>query len=130
MNKSSVLVVEDNREVAMMIGVILEDLPGVELDVATVGNGQEALDHLRAFPATDLVILDLRMPKKAGVEFLREREANPALKKVPVVLLSGDITLTDVAKQFGIKHYIEKGGGAEKLIATIKAILAENTPAK
>ena len=124
MNKSTILCCEDNKEVAMMVSVVLEDLPGVT--VANVGNGQEALDYLRAYPETGLLILDLRMPKKAGVEFLQEHQNDPVIKNVPVVLLSGDITLSDVAKQFGIEHYIEKGCGPQKFLNTIRSILKKS----
>jgi CheY-like chemotaxis protein len=56
--------------------------------VSTAADGQEALARLREGPVPALVLLDLVMPGMDGWEFLRQREKDPALKAVPVVVVS------------------------------------------
>jgi len=55
---------------------------------ATATNGREALDYLRKSPRPDLILLDLMMPVMDGWEFSKEQQADPAIAKVPVVVLT------------------------------------------
>jgi CheY-like chemotaxis protein len=80
------LIVEDDRDVREVLESFLT-VEGYATDA--VGNGQEALDYLRA--ATELprlILLDLRMPVLDGWQFLRERAADPAVAGIPVVVVT------------------------------------------
>jgi CheY-like chemotaxis protein len=55
---------------------------------AGAGNGQEALDYLRAQPLPCVILLDLMMPKMNGFEFRVRQMADAVLAKVPTVILS------------------------------------------
>lgn len=65
---ANILVVEDDLDLNNAYTLILEHN---HHDVEAAYNGQEALDKLKKFNA-DLIILDLLMPFKSGVEFLKE----------------------------------------------------------
>jgi CheY-like chemotaxis protein len=65
---AKILVVEDDRDLNEAYRLILKR---EKHNVETVYNGQEAFDKLRGFKP-DLILLDLLMPVKSGVEFLRE----------------------------------------------------------
>ena len=68
---------------------------GLTHGVRSVLDGEEALAHLRRqghhanHPHPDLIFLDLHLPKKSGLEVLRELKANPMLRATPVVVVSG-----------------------------------------
>jgi CheY-like chemotaxis protein len=80
-----VLIVEDDADLREMMAQLLS-LEGYQ--TATVANGREALDYLRHEHAPDLILLDLMMPIMDGWEFRRQQQADPALSRVPVIVLS------------------------------------------
>ena len=53
------------------------------------GNGREALDLMRA-ENPDVVVLDLMMPMVSGWDVLRERLNEPALSRIPVIIVSAN----------------------------------------
>ena len=73
----------------------------------TVVNGEEALAFLRregAFasaPAPDLILLDLNMPRKGGLEALAEIKEHPQWKYIPVVILTSSQAERDVVAAYG-----------------------------
>ncbi len=82
----AVLVVDDDRDVREAVREVLQDHG---YDVQEAGNGQEALDLLRARSTPPCVILlDMMMPVMDGWKF-REAQCNdPSLCEIPVVVLS------------------------------------------
>jgi CheY-like chemotaxis protein len=79
-----VLVVDDDKDIRDTIVELLSD-EGYE--VVSARDGVEALKRLRERP-TDLVILDLMMPRMDGWQFRREQVADPHLAHIPVVVVS------------------------------------------
>jgi len=79
-------------------------------------DGEKALKFLRKeAPYTeaaqpDIVLLDLNMPKKSGLDVLREIKADPALRCIPVVILTTSEAETDIVKCYdlGANCYIAK----------------------
>jgi CheY-like chemotaxis protein len=81
-----VLVVEDNPDLRLLYRMALKN-EGLEVQVAE--HGQQALEVLRAGGAVPkLIILDLMMPVMDGWEFLKIKNADPALARIPVVVCS------------------------------------------
>ena len=81
---SRILVVDDEPSI---LTFLVEGLTDAGYTVATAGNGAEALDRAREH-RSDAVLLDLLMPVMDGLSFLRERQTQPDLARVPVVVLS------------------------------------------
>ena len=81
---SRILVVDDEAAIRTFL---VEGLTDAGYTVATAGNGAEALDLAREH-GSDVVLLDLLMPVMDGLSFLRARQAQPDLARVPVVVLS------------------------------------------
>jgi CheY-like chemotaxis protein len=90
-----VLVVDDNDDLRESLAVVLEFL-GCE--VATAPDGAEALRSLRgASELPCLIVLDLMMPVMNGWEFRAQQLRDPALRGVPVALLTGYAEARDAA---------------------------------
>jgi CheY-like chemotaxis protein len=111
------LLVEDN-ELALAILAFL--LRGRGYTVSTAANGREALARLRAGPAPDCIVLDLRLPVMDGRQFRASQLADPALAGIPVLLLSGQPGLPQEAAALGAAGYLQKPVGAEDLLAAVE----------
>ena len=89
----SILVVEDNQSDAELVVEGLEQTPTPML-VKVVGDGQAALDFLReardehAQPRPDIVLLDLNLPRRGGLETLTELKNDDELRAIPVIVLT------------------------------------------
>jgi CheY-like chemotaxis protein len=80
-----VLIVEDDADLREMMAQLLT-LEGYRAETAS--NGREALKYLHDGPAPDLILLDLMMPVMDGWEFRKRQRDDPALARVPVVVLT------------------------------------------
>jgi len=88
-----VMIVEDNRDVRKLLGMLLEQQDYQHIDAA---NGQEALDKLHASPVMPCVILlDIMMPIMDGWHFraLQRMDPEPAIANIPVVVVTAHATL-------------------------------------
>jgi two-component system, cell cycle response regulator DivK len=109
---------EDNRQ-------ILRDLLGsVGFEIVEAGNGQEALE-VAAAEHPDLVLMDIQMPLMDGYEATRRFKNDPALRAIPVIVvtsyaLSGD---EDKAKAAGCDGYVTKPYSPRALLAKVKEFL-------
>src|SRR4051812_5222654 len=80
------MVVEDDGDIRESMQSVLET---EGYHVSTASNGREALDRLKAArQAPALILLDLMMPIMDGWEFLKEREKEKTIQKIPVVVVS------------------------------------------
>jgi signal transduction histidine kinase/CheY-like chemotaxis protein len=106
-----VLVVDDDADNREALKKTLER-EGYEVTIRK--NGAEALEYLRQAPHPYCVLLDLIMPVMDGWTFLRERNRDPDLSMIPVVVLSGD---ESVEKQVAAAHanYLQKPISRQRL---------------
>ena len=84
--RSSVLVVDDDPNIRKMI---IAALRREGYDFSEAPNGKEALEIMRA-QHPSVVVLDLMMPILSGWEVLQEREQDPALRQIPVIIVSAN----------------------------------------
>ncbi len=76
--------------------------------LTVVPDGVEAIKYLRrengysGVPRPDLILLDLNLPKKSGHEVLAEVKADPALRKIPVVVLTTSGAAEDVLRSYDL----------------------------
>ena len=89
-------------------------------------DGEEALDYL-AYDEYDAVILDIMMPKKNGIEVLKEIRSNN--NNVPVLMLTAKSELDDKVKGLdsGADDYLTKPFSFKELLARIRAITRRKT---
>lgn len=95
-----ILLVEDSPDDILLIRRALETKPRkYTMNIVTDGDQATAyLDRLGEYasvPQPDLVLLDLKMPKKDGRHVLAEIRANPTLKHIPVIILTSADTEDD-----------------------------------
>jgi len=83
----SVLIVDDEQHIRLLIEQTLEELEDEGVDLFTAGDGEAALELVRA-QRPELVFLDVMMPKKNGFEACRAIKDDPALAGTFVVLLT------------------------------------------
>src|SRR4051812_36596784 len=100
---NNILVVDDEKQITR---VLRTSLTGHGYLVRTAGDGDEALEVMREWPA-DLVITDLAMPNMAGLELCRRVRTK---SQVPIIVLSvkGDEKVKVEALDSGADDYITK----------------------
>lgn len=98
-----------------------------------VADGEELLDYLRrrgayalpaSAPAPGLVLLDLNMPRKDGREALREIKSDPALRRIPVIVMTSSEAEEDVVRSYdlGVNSFICKPVRFEKLLDVVRTL--------
>lgn len=106
-----ILTIEDNDDDVLMITRALRK-GKVTNELQRVTNGKEALDYLQAneYKTVEFILLDLNMEIMNGFDFLRKRLEIPALKKIPVVVLTSSQRDQDIneAYNLGANAYVEK----------------------
>ena len=113
-----VLVVDDDQALAEMLGIVLRT-EGYE--VATCGDGGRAMPMFREF-RPDLVLLDVMLPSKDGIEVCHELRAESG---VPVVMLTARTDTKDVVLglEAGADDYVVKPFKPQELLARLRARL-------
>ena len=94
-------------------------------------DGQQLLDYLqrrppygdaRRHPLPGLILLDLNMPRKDGREALREIKSDPALRRIPVVVLTTSQAEEDIYRTYdlGVNSFISKPVTFDGLVTVMK----------
>lgn len=130
----------ENRQAEILL--IEDSLPDVRLteralrngtlakQVSVVRDGEQALAFLRRqgeyanAPRPDIILLDLGLPKKNGAEVLAEIKKDPALKRIPVIVLTSSDAEEDVLDTYN-RHanaYTKKPVDMDEFVRTIKMI--------
>ena len=103
---------------------------GVSNNLSVVRDGVEAMaflhrqDRYECAPRPDLILLDLGLPKKSGLEVLAEIKGDPCLKRIPVVVLTGSDAEEDVAGAYDLhaNAYTKKPADVEEFTSAIRGI--------
>jgi DNA-binding NarL/FixJ family response regulator len=115
-----ILVVDDHSVVRKGLIQIVTDSPGMEV-AGEASSGQEALELVRSHPF-DVVILDIAMPGRSGLDILRELKAeNPALKMLVLSMYSEEQYAIRSLRD-GASGYLTKGCPPEELIQAIQIV--------
>jgi CheY-like chemotaxis protein len=124
-----ILLVEDSPDdVDLTIEAFKEHSSPSRLHV--VEDGIEALAFLRregsyaSAPRPDLILLDLNLPKKSGHEVLKEIKTDPALRRIPVVVLTTSAADADVARSYELSAncFITKPVDLDAFFAVVSVV--------
>ena len=101
-----IAIIEDEEILAK---ILKEKLEKEKFEVGIAVNGEEAMPLIERFQP-DIIILDLILPRKSGLDVLRELKARSDLKPIPVIVLSnlGDDENIKEALQLGAEDYLVK----------------------
>jgi DNA-binding NarL/FixJ family response regulator len=116
-----VLVVDDHPMTRYGIAQLLEREPGLEVcgEAATAAHALELVPSLKP----DLVVTDLSMPGKHGLEFIKDMRAMHPEVPVLVVSMLDETLYADRVLKAGGRGYVMKLAGGEELIAAVRRVL-------
>jgi CheY-like chemotaxis protein len=128
----TILIADDDADDRMMASEALEE-SRLANDLRFVEDGEELLDYLYhrgrfaaagESPRPGLILLDLNMPRMDGREALREIKGDPALRSIPVVVLTTSKAEEDIYRTYdlGVNSFITKPVQFDGLVEVMKAL--------
>jgi len=121
-----VLIIEDDPLISRMYQKVFQ-FEGFEVDMAR--DGQEGLDRLKANKPT-IILLDIMMPIKTGVDVLIEIKADEEYKNIPVIMLtnlSGDEDVDKALSLGAVKYIVKSQNKPKQVVDQVVEILAATT---
>jgi len=118
----SVLAVEDDPDLSRLLQFMLKQ---EKFEARTAMNRDEVVAELRKLPSPDLVLLDVMLPDANGFDILARMKQHPALKVIPVIMLTGEATRENVVRGLaeGADGYITKPFDVAILRSAVKYVL-------
>ena len=126
---ADILLVEDNPADIALTREIFEE-SRILTDLTVVQDGEAALDYLFArgeyegVSTPDLVLLDLNLPRRNGLEVLEELKRDPELRRIPVVILTTSEEEADVIGSYDryANSFIVKPIDFDQFLEVIRAL--------
>lgn len=122
MNDNRIVIVEDEPKIAQLVA---DYLGNAGFETRIVNNGDEAMDVITA-ESPSLIVLDLMLPGKDGIEICRDlRGRNDALAGTPVLMLTARVEEVDrlLGLEVGADDYVCKPFSPREVVARVQAIL-------
>ena len=121
--KARVLVVDDEENIRKSLKMILEYEGFGFLEA---GDGESGLQALEETPGIDIVLLDIKMPGRDGLDILREIKAKPYSPEVIMISGQGTIHTAVEATKLGAFEFLEKPLHRERVLLSIRNALNQN----
>lgn len=120
--RKCILAVDDTAIILTRISSTLRD----DYEVITINSGVRALKYLEQ-EKPDLILLDIQMPQKDGIETLREMRAMPDRADIPVIMLTGveskDMVLESA--KLGVCDYLLKPFASLELLKRVHRVFGQ-----
>lgn len=120
-----ILLVEDDEVDVMTMRRALKDLR-ISNPLHVAGDGEAALEVLRngSIAKPCVILLDLNMPRMGGLDFLRIIKADPALRRIPVIVLTTSREESDRVETFqlSVAGYMIKPADYRQFVEVVRAI--------
>src|SRR4051812_44315435 len=117
-HRHAVSLVDDTPDTRYAVAHLLELLG---YDVRTARNGREALDVLRSGTRPCLILLDVMMPEMSGEEFRRIQQEDPALRNIPVVVVTALSRVQRMPEPLAALARYEKPIDADCIVDLVRA---------
>jgi CheY-like chemotaxis protein len=127
MDERVLLYVEDEDAAVFLLETALKEV-GIQLKLYRVSDGEQALAFLRGAgayekaPRPDLILLDLNLPRKNGLEVLSEMQNDPRLRDIVVIVFTSSALSSDRRKSLalGAREYITKPSSFDGFVQAVK----------
>jgi two-component system, OmpR family, alkaline phosphatase synthesis response regulator PhoP len=121
MAKKQILIVEDEEDIRELVRYNLER---ENFSVIEAGSGEAGLKTV-VQKKPDLILLDLMLPGKDGLQVCRELKQNSAVRDIPVVMMTAKGEESDIVTglELGAEDYVVKPFSSKVLVARVKAVL-------
>lgn len=115
-----ILVIEDDEDILTILNIIFEE-EGFEVVLFNTGT---TAAHIKLIHP-DLILLDVRIAgyNKTGAEICAEIKSNPNFPKIPVLLVSAEADIRQLAKSCGADGYVSKPFDISEVILQVKEFL-------
>lgn len=126
MAKERILVVDDEEDILELVNY---NLTKENFQVICATTGEDALDKLKK-ESFDLILLDLMLPGRDGLDTCRIIKGSPETSHIPIMMITAKTEDTDVVLglELGADDYVTKPFSPRVLLARIKALLRRNQP--
>ena len=124
------LIVDDNKHMCLLVKGIINALGSK--NTVEASDGAEALDYLyrrgqfadRPNVQPVVILIDLKMPRVDGLEVLRQVKSDPALKTIPIVVLTSSREDQDIIDSYnlGVNAYVVKPVAFDAFMAAVKQL--------
>lgn len=113
-----ILIADDDIE---MLNLLSEILSSVNYKVVKAEDGVKALEEARK-ELPSLIMLDIHMPNKNGIQTLKEIKSDPLLKNIPVIMLTVEGSPSDIqhCMIYGANTYITKPAKKDDILKTVR----------
>lgn len=123
------LYIEDEDAAVLLLETALREA-GVAVKLYRVSDGEQALGFLRAsgayhnVPKPDLIVLDLNLPRKSGLEVLADIQSSESLRHIPTVVFTSSALPQDRKQSFalGAQEYIMKPSSLDAFMDAVRSI--------
>jgi two-component system chemotaxis response regulator CheY len=128
--ESEVLVVDDSAAIRKILQRVLRQTGMAIGTIHEAGDGQDALERLKAAAAIHLVLTDINMPKMDGLQLLAAMKASPEWRHIPVVMITteGGEAKVGEAVRLGAAGYVRKPFTADQIKEKLAGILEPALP--
>lgn len=118
---STVLLCDDEEVLRQLVRATLDN---GEYEIVEAADGDQSLELARSI-RPDLIVLDMMMPARSGLEVLRELRQDPALSRTPVIMLTARARQADQdeAAAAGADRYLAKPFSPLELISLVEDLL-------
>ena len=125
MSSQTILVVDDSKETVRAVRVYLEQSG---FRVLTAYEGETALHMLRR-EQPDLVVLDLMLPDRDGMDITRTMRRDANMKNIPIIMLTARVEDQDkiVGLELGADDYITKPFNPREVVARVRSVLRRSS---
>ena len=131
-NVRTILHVEDDSNDVLLIARAFRKAE-TSAQVQVVGDGEQAINYLSGagsfaqrdqFPLPSLVLLDLKLPRKSGIEVLEWIRRQPGIRRIPVVMLTSSRQPVDINRAYdlGANAYLVKPVNFDALVQMLKTL--------
>lgn len=130
--RHEILLVEDDSNDVLLIERTFSQSK-VDIPLRVVRDGDDAVTYLLGegmyrdrsqYPLPSLVLLDLKLPRRSGLEVLEWMRQQPVIRRIPVVVLTSSRENTDIdrAYELGVNSYLQKPVSYDALHELVRAL--------